>query len=395
MRAERPHARSDARFSWAALLVLAVGAIVCVLALSPETLRLIAGKLWNVPGVDTVTLGAVKALLPLAGIEASFEYEVRRIIVGDFRVRVNQSCSGIEGAALVGGFLTGIAILLRRELDPRRMALLILIGAILSWCLNAVRITALVWIGVRISPELAIDGFHSNAGWLLFVALSVVLLWCAVNLSWFRRPTGTASEPAAQVPNLRRDERAAQILPFVAFLLPVLVLPAITLTPEQVYPVRLATGAAALALFWPVLSRLPWRLDLLPPALGLAIAVLWIGLHTTPADAAAPAHGPFWIAARLAGTIVIAPVVEELFFRGYLLRRLDTGSPWMRVLAILATSILFAALHEKWLLAGLAGLVFALLALRRGRVTDAIQAHVAANLAIGGWAAAAGDWTMI
>ncbi|MEL7469766.1 MAG: exosortase E/protease, VPEID-CTERM system [Pseudomonadota bacterium] len=395
MRASRPHATAQTRTSWPTILIVVAGVAICALALAPETLSLIAGKLWNVPGVDAVTLGAVKMLLPLAGIDAVFEYDIRRIIVDDFRVRVNQSCSGIEGAALVGGFLTGIAILLRRELDPARMAVLILVGALLSWVLNAVRITALVWIGVNVSPELAIDGFHSNAGWLLFVALSVVLLWCAVNVSWFAKAIPDAPGSAPQTPLLNHDERAAQILPFVAFLLPVLVLPAITLTPDQVYPVRVAAGALALAVFWPVLSNLRWRLDPIAITTGLSIAALWIGTHTGPENADASGHASLWIAARLLGTVLLAPIVEELFFRGYLLRRLDTGGTAMRLLAIAATTILFAALHDKWLLAGLAGLVFALLSLRQGRLTDAIQAHMAANLVIGLWAATTGDWTLI
>ena len=360
--------------------------------------------------MDRLALGLVEWMLPLVGIEPAFEYEVRRIIVGDFRIRVNQSCSGIEGALLVSGFLTGIAILLRAELDPRRMALLIVAGALLSWLLNAVRITALVWIGVHVSPELAIDGFHSNAGWLLFVMLSVVLLWCAVNLAWFKRtavyeaaPVGGAPiAPASTGTRLRHDPVAAQILPFVLFLAPVLILPAVTLTPDQAYPFRALVGVLALALYWPVLGRLAWQISPTAIALGLGIAGLWIAFPATevmPTEAATtettPHRDAFWIATRLLGTILIAPVVEELFFRGYLLQRFGAGSRNALILTVVLSTTLFAALHASWLLAGVAGLIFAGLALRHGRVTDAIQGHIAANALIGAYAAYTGNWAII
>ena len=88
----------------------------------------------------------------------------------------------------------------------------------------------------------------------------------------------------------------------------------------------------------------------------------------------------------------MVPIVEELFFRGYLLVRLDRGGPAWRLLAIVVSTGLFAALHGRLLAAGLAGLVFALLALRRGRLADPIWAHIAANLAVALWALWRGEW---
>ena len=348
--------------------------------------------------MDRLALGLVELLLPLVGIEPAFEYEVRRIIVGDFRIRVNQSCSGIEGAVLVSGFLTGIAIMLRRELDPRRMVILIIAGALLSWILNAVRITALVWIGVHGSPELAIDGFHSNAGWLLFVMLSIFLLWSAVNLSWFQRVAGTG-EPDTSTgtrsrSNILNDPVPAMILPFVLFLAPVLILPAITLTPDQAYPARALIGILALAAFWQILGKLPVRLSPVAIVGGLLIATGWITMHT-PETVPTSRHDAFWITTRLLGTILIAPVVEELFFRGYLVQRLGNGSRSALILATVISTTVFAALHVNWLMAGIAGLIFAGLMLRHGRVTDAIQAHIAANTAIGVFALWTGDWSVI
>jgi exosortase E/protease (VPEID-CTERM system) len=88
-------------------------------------------------------------------------------------------------------------------------------------------------------------------------------------------------------------------------------------------------------------------------------------------------------------------VIEELFFRGYLLTRLDGPQLWRRVLAVALSSLAFALLHGRWIEAGLAGLVFALVALRRGRVADAIWAHVVANSTVAAVAAARGDWSLL
>ena len=84
-----------------------------------------------------------------------------------------------------------------------------------------------------------------------------------------------------------------------------------------------------------------------------------------------------------------------MFFRGYVLQRIDRGGMMLRILAIAVSSALFAALHGRWIAAGLAGLVFALVMLRRGKVGDAVQSHLAANLVVALWALAQFDFALI
>lgn len=79
--------------------------------------------------------------------------------------------------------------------------------------------------------------------------------------------------------------------------------------------------------------------------------------------------------------VVGAPVVEELFYRGLVLRSI--GRRWGTAAAVIGTSLVFAALHFQWydlLPLALAGLLFAILAVRAGRLGPAIWAHVAFNL---------------
>lgn len=52
-------------------------------------------------------------------------------------------------------------------------------------------------------------------------------------------------------------------------------------------------------------------------------------------------------------------------------------------------------MHDRWLIAGAAGVAFALVLLRRGRLTDAALAHCVANLVVALWAVSQGDWGAI
>ncbi len=98
-------------------------------------------------------------------------------------------------------------------------------------------------------------------------------------------------------------------------------------------------------------------------------------------------HGAnFWLIAVL--TVVGAPLVEELFFRGLLLRGLaraleGLGGVLGPVLAVLVTGLLFGLAHAESLqLLGLAlfGVLLSALAFRTGRLGMSVLAHLSFNL---------------
>ena len=97
------------------------------------------------------------------------------------------------------------------------------------------------------------------------------------------------------------------------------------------------------------------------------------------------------------GTILLMPVIEELFFRGYIIDQFrQKGSAVMLIAGIALSTVLFAALHGNWVGAVFAGLVFAALAVRPGgRLSDAIVAHMLANALVAAAAFASGDWGLI
>ena len=79
----------------------------------------------------------------------------------------------------------------------------------------------------------------------------------------------------------------------------------------------------------------------------------------------------------LAGAVLLAPVVEELFFRGLLLHR--WALKWGTRRGLLATTLAFAFLHASPVNAFLLGLGFGLIYLRTGSLLLTIAAHALNN----------------
>lgn len=102
-----------------------------------------------------------------------------------------------------------------------------------------------------------------------------------------------------------------------------------------------------------------------------------------------------WVVIRVIGTSALVPVVEELFFRGYLLNFLKGETIIRTGAAVVISSLGFALLHGRIVEAGVAGVIFALVVLRQGRVADAIVAHAVANAIIAIAAMIGGDWSLI
>jgi CAAX prenyl protease-like protein len=106
-----------------------------------------------------------------------------------------------------------------------------------------------------------------------------------------------------------------------------------------------------------------------------------------PQLAIAPAAVTFgWLTLRVLAAVVTVPIAEELAFRGFLLRRFissDFDAVSLRRfswLALLASSLIFGLLHGKqWISGSLAGAIYALTVIRRGRLGNAVVAHATTN----------------
>ena len=144
-------------------------------------------------------------------------------------------------------------------------------------------------------------------------------------------------------------------------------------------------------------------------ASGLVVFVMWIALATPPFVFEALRTGfnarsgdgglaIALVALRVAGAVLVVPVIEELFWRSFLLRWLERQD-FLRVApataslrAILMTSVVFGLEHNEWLAGMLAGAAYALLYARSGRLWVPVIAHATTNAALAAWVIATGSW---
>lgn len=142
---------------------------------------------------------------------------------------------------------------------------------------------------------------------------------------------------------------------------------------------------------------------------GIAVFAIWIQLDApwmqlgsatasfVPLDAAGQ---PIWtlIVLRLIGAALVVPVMEELFWRSFLMRwvqhpsfeRVDPQTVGMK--AIVMSTFVFTLAHTLWLAAVVAGLAYAWLYRKTGKLWTAIIAHAVTNGLLGIWVISTGRW---
>ncbi len=392
-----------ARSLWAARRALALGLLVGSVAFGAGLLaQLIAAPLIR------ATLEATHAILTLIASDPVAAVETAEVGTARFYVSIAPVCSGIEGLGLMTAFLGVFLYVERRTLRWPRAWLLLPLALAVTWLLNVVRVVSLIALGTWVSPEMALGGFHSKAGWLFFTVVALGAVWIARRWAPFQAavPSGDAEVDAGPNPV------AAYLLPLLAILAVALVTGLFTHGFDAGYPLRVVVAAALLFAYRRSYPRLDLSRPWLGVAAGLAVALLWIvgfqradpdsgaalrtGLAALPAPLAAA-----WVAARLLGAVVTVPLAEELAFRGYLMRRLVardfTALPFRAAtfLALVGSSVAFGLLHSQWLLAAVAGLAYGWLAIHRGRLSDAVIAHATTNAVVAGYALAMADWALL
>lgn len=180
------------------------------------------------------------------------------------------------------------------------------------------------------------------------------------------------------------------------------------------YAVQIGAVMAALAVFARSYTELfrvatvrvsDWTL-----AIGISIVVFiaWINLDLPWATlgemqgfAPTRADGTLdWalVAVRIFGAAAVVPIMEELFWRSFILRWIDRSdflrlAPAMVSLrALVISSLLFGVEHDLWFAGLLAGLAYGWLYIRSGSLWPPIAAHAATNLLLGLWVVQTGNW---
>jgi CAAX prenyl protease-like protein len=193
--------------------------------------------------------------------------------------------------------------------------------------------------------------------------------------------------------------------------------------PKGWYPAVYAAKVAAVTVA--LLVALPsWRQEIRPdarvllPAIGVGLITFaeWVGLdrflpypHLTLfgtrmaydpfASIADPALRSLFLVTRFYGLAVMVPIMEEVFWRSFLLRFATDPGRWSTLpigqfsaFAFFLVAAMFGASHPEWLVAVICAMLYAGLLRWTRSLFACIVAHGVTNLALGVYVLATGDW---
>ncbi len=375
------------------LVGLAVGLVAWGAGLATE-------KLWK--PMAFATLQIVRMLItPFS--RSNLVYDASDYVIGteDYAVRIAPACSGYEGIGLVWVILGSYLWFFRNEMRFPRSLILLPLGTIFIWLANALRIAVLIEIGIHVSPTIASGGFHSQAGWIALNVVIFGLILIAGRVSWLRKQPANADRVA--------DYPAAPyLLPLVAMVGLMMATAALTEGFDRFYFVRGLGAGILLLVYRKRYSSLGLNSPFIASVAGLLVLGIWLGLERADVTAGETLRSHVmamssisriaWIAARVIGSCLVVPFVEEIALRGFFARRIEkedfeavdprTLSP----IAIVVSSLAFGAMHQRFIAGSLAGLVYGLVYRYRGSLGDAVLAHAVTNSVIAGLVLFGGEW---
>jgi len=222
-----------------------------------------------------------------------------------------------------------------------------------------------------------------------------------------------------EIPRLRPAVRdtAGYVAPFVGFVVILGVEHALGLPLVWSYAVRLVAVSLLMAIFSrPYLAFQP-SAPLASVGIGIAVFLIWIGpdvllgyrhfwlfenpLMGSAVTSIAPelkTNVPFLVV-RILGTSILVPIVEELFWRGWLMRWL-IDKDFLKVplgqyvpSAFWIVAVLFASEHGPFWEVGLAaGIIYNWWIIRTRNLADCILAHAVTNAILAAYVLTAGQW---
>jgi len=224
-------------------------------------------------------------------------------------------------------------------------------------------------------------------------------------------------EPIAAVPP-REYPSVRYIAPFALFLFFLALSPRLPLEPGWEAPLRVIALGAVCVVCWPREITQQPRLWLASIAIGAGVFLLWIapdvlipgyrnlalfanGIVGRAHSSLQPAalHSSWVLAWRAVRAVVVVPVIEELFWRAWLMRWL-INSDFRRVplgayspLSFWLTAVLFASEHGPyWDVGLLTGIVYNLWMIRSKSVADCILMHAVTNALLSAYVITQGQW---
>ncbi|MGA8026390.1 MAG: CAAX prenyl protease-related protein [Bryobacteraceae bacterium] len=217
---------------------------------------------------------------------------------------------------------------------------------------------------------------------------------------------------------LEKYPSARYVAPFAAFLLLLAIAPRLPLDPRWESPIRVVLLGLLSLICWPREISLQPKHWLASTIVGAVVFLIWIAPdllfpeyrnlapfsnsivgHVHSSLPSAALRSPWVLGWRTARAVVIVPVIEELFWRAWLMRwlinpnfrkvPLGAYSPF----AFWVTAVLFASEHGPYWDVGLAtGVIYNLWMIRSKSIADCILMHAVTNAILSAYVIAAGQW---
>jgi uncharacterized protein len=181
------------------------------------------------------------------------------------------------------------------------------------------------------------------------------------------------------------------------------------------YPVKTVAVALVLYAYRREYRELCWR-DLTNSKqtvaaimVGVITCVIWVSTGwTLAASGPPPGFDPALLpegavrvlmtATRVAGAVLVVPIMEELFWRSFLLRYIIDPNfesiPLGRFswLSFLSTTLLFGLEHHLFLAGMIAGAIYSAILYQTRSLAQCVLAHALTNLALAGYVLYTGRW---
>jgi hypothetical protein len=164
----------------------------------------------------------------------------------------------------------------------------------------------------------------------------------------------------------------------------------------------------------PFVPEMRWSISWEAVVVGIAVFAAWVGLdglypRMSEAEGtwnpdkrfgAGSAMAWLFILVRIAGSSIVVPPLEEVFYRSFVyrvlvktdFRAMPLGQ--MHWLSFVVTSAIFGLMHpDRWVAGILCGLAFQWLVIRKNRLGDAMTAHALTNFLLGLWVIWKGAWS--
>lgn len=383
--------------------LLGIGAWMLMGMLNRQEAPLGQKEFWNSLSIPTLQL--VHSML--GWVYSDLVYQPEEFLLGtaSFQVKISYACSGIEGISLITIFLVIYLWLFRKNLRFPQCFWLFPLGITVIWLANAVRIAMLIAIGASFSPEVALQGFHAQAGWIAFTLIALGAIALSSRMQFF-----ATTEPIFPVERTRKPLAVALLIPLLVLMAASMLTSAFSSGFDELYPLRVTAIAVVLYYFRKAYNGLGWQGSWQAPAMGAAVFLVWMLLEPD-ADSSqtelsqglaelTSGSAAVWLIFRVLGSVIAVPLAEELAFRGYLIRKLVAKDfenvplgqfSWF---SFMLTSILFGLLHERWVAGTLAGMGYALALYRRGQLGDAVIAHMTTNALIAIFVLTQAKWSL-